>query len=366
MRRLLLALSAAALVLQGCNRTDAAAAKAPPAAPVTVATAQARDITLELNAVGHVEAHRTVNVTSRVDGQIVAVHFKEGDEVAAGAALFQLDPRPFQAQLDSALAKAAQDRAQHENARRTDERNLELIAKNFISPQAAEAARTTTRTLEAALAGDRAAIDAARLNLEYATIRAPIAGRTGRILVQQGNLARANDTASLVSINQVAPVYVSFAVPERYAGQILSLQSQRPLRVSVKAQDGAAAQGSLTLIDNTVDATTGTVTLRASFENADRRLWPGQFVNTKLVLSQQAGAIVVPEAALQAGPTGRYVWVVKDDATAEQRAVSVDRVQEGQAVIANGLAAGEKVVLSGALRLAPATRVQIVDSSRAP
>src|SRR5262245_30402134 len=208
---------------------------------------------VELQAVGHVEAHRTVNVTPRVDGQIVAVHFKEGDDVVAGAPLFQLDPRPFQAQLDAAVAKSAQDEAQYDNARRTDDRNRDLVARNFISPQAYETARTATRTYEAALAGDRAAIESARLKLEYSTIRAPIAGRTGKILVQQGNQVHANDTAPLVTINQISPIYVTFSVPERHLAAIRAAQSQHPLAVAAKTPDGTAARGELTFIDNSVD-----------------------------------------------------------------------------------------------------------------
>jgi multidrug efflux system membrane fusion protein len=351
-----------ACVLGACTRGDAALQMARPGVPVTVVAAKAERVPVQVQAVGHVEAFKTVNVTSRVDGQITAVHFKEGDEVAAGAPLFQLDPRPFQAQLDAAKAKAAQDQAQLDNATRNDARNLELVEKKFLSPQAYDTAHTATRTFEAALAGDHAAIDSARLNLEYSTIRAPIAGRTGKILVQQGNQVHANDTAPLVTINQISPIYVSFAVPERYLAEIRKNQAEHPLEVTVRTPDGSTARGSLAFINNAVDPGTGTVLLRTIFENSSRGLWPEQFASATLVLAEQQDAVVVPEAAVQAGPTGRYLWVVKDDLTAEQRSVNVGRTQDGQAVIASGLAAGERVVLSGALRITAGARMQVLQS----
>jgi multidrug efflux system membrane fusion protein len=329
-----------------------------PAIPVVVAPVMKKTVPLRVEAIGNVEPYATVSVKARVDGQIVKVFFTDGQEVVAGQPMFQLDPRPFQAALQQAEAALLRDKAQLDRARTQQERYQDLLHKNFVSPDAYAQFVTNADTAAASVRASEAALESARLQLEYSTIRAPISGRTGKIMIQLGNLVKANDTVSLVVINQVAPVYLSFAVPEQYLGQIRQYMVEGKLAVEARIQGVQnSALGELAFIDNTVDVGTGTVKLRAVFPNKDRVLWPGQFVTAAVTLREEHDALVVPSRAVQTGPRGSFVFVVKPDLAAEVREVAVERIEGDQSVIAKGLAAGERVVVDGQSRLVAGSRV---------
>jgi multidrug efflux system membrane fusion protein len=337
------------------------ATKGPPAVPVTVVSALQETVPVRISAIGNVEAFLTVALKARVDGQIVVVNFREGQAVNKGEVLFRIDPRPYEATLRQAEANALRDRAAREQARSQARRYQELLDKNFISKEAYAQIRTNAETAEATAKASQAALENARLNLEYCTIRAPLDGYVGKVLLQAGNMVRANDVNPLVVINQVRPIYVNFAVPEQQLPEVRKYQAQAPLRVDVVPTDAAMqpAAGQLIFIDNAVDPSTGTIRLRAQFENTDATLWPGQFVNVTLRLYEQQNAIVIPSQALQNGPEGEYVYVVSENAVADVRKVKVARADGERAIIAEGLKAGERVVTRGQLRLGPKTRVQV-------
>lgn len=341
-----------------------------PAIPVIVATVAEQSMPLKIQGIGNVEVQNTVSIKSRLDGQIVKVGFSDGQDVAKGQMLFEIDARPLQAQLEQARATLLRDRAQLERARAQEERYKDLLQKGFVSQDAYAQFRTNVDTAAATVKASESAVENMRVQTEYAVIRAPIEGRAGKILIQQGNIVKANDTVSLVVINQIAPIYVSFAVPEQYLGLIRKYMAAGKLAVdavpqgSAGAADGTAAtaRGSVAFIDNTVDASTGTVRLRATFPNRDKSLWPGQFVTASVTLNEQQNAIVVPSQSVQTGPKGQFVYVIKAGA-AEMREITVERVDGPHTVIAKGLAAGEQVVTSGQSRLIPGMKVSIkVDS----
>jgi multidrug efflux system membrane fusion protein len=340
---------------------DAKLPRAAPAVPISVATVAQQTVAVRIQAIGNVEAYSTVALKARVDGQIVEVNFKEGQEVKKGAVLFKIDPRPFEATLRQADANLMRDTAQKEQARSQERRYQELLQKNFVSKEAYAQIRTNADTAEAVVLASRAAVENARLQLEYCTIRSPIDGFVGKVMLQIGNMVKANDTNSLVIINQVRPIYVNFAVPEQRLSAIRSHMAKG--RLSVEAlppdSDKAPASGTLSFVDNAVDTTTGTIRLKAQFPNADNALWPGQYVSTSLKLYDQKDALVVPAQAVQTGPNGQYVFVVKPDMTTEVRAVELDRNDGADAIIAKGLQKGEQVVVKGQLRLAPGAKVTI-------
>ena len=340
-------------------KEPAAAAKGPIAIPVTVVKALRQTVAFRLQAIGNVEAFSTVSVKARVDGQIVEVGFREGQEVRKDSVLFRIDPRPYEATLRQAEAVNARDVAAREQARAQERRYKDLLEKNFISNDAYAQYRTNAETAAAVADASQAAVDNARLNLEYCTIRSPIDGYTGRIQIQIGNLVKANDAPPLVVLNQVHPIYVTFAVPEQTLPAIRGYLAKGPLTVdaSSSASGKLLASGALVFIDNAVDASTGTIKLRARFANRDNALWPGQFVNTSLKLYDQKDAIVVPAAAIQTGPDGQYVFVIRPDMTAEIRKVAIDRTDGDNAIIASGLQADEMVVTRGQLRLGPGAKV---------
>jgi multidrug efflux system membrane fusion protein len=337
------------------------APRSAPAVAVTVATAERRDVPVNLRAIGNVEAFASVAVRARVDGQIMAVEFTEGREVRKGAVLFRIDPRPYEAALRQAQANAMRDAAARDQARSQDKRYQELLAKNFVSKEAYAQIATNAATAEATARASQAALENARLNLEYCTIRAPLDGFPGKVLLQAGNMVRASDANPLVVINQVRPVYVNFAVPEQALPEIRRHQAAAPLSAeALDAATGAAiAIGRLVFVDNAVDPATGTIRLRAQFTNADAALWPGQFVNLRLNLYRQTGAVVVPAQAVQNGPDGQYVYLVGADMTAQVRRIGIQRTEGEIAVVADGLAGGELVVTKGQLRLGPNVKVQI-------
>ncbi len=358
-----LAASLLAVQLTACSEKQSSAAEkkasGAPAVPVVVAPVVAKTVPLRLQAIGNVEPYATVAIKSRVDGQIVKVFFTDGQEVAAGQPLFQLDQRTFQAALQQAEASLLRDKAQLDRARTQLDRYKDLLQKNFISPDAYAQFVTNADTAQATVAASEAARETARLQLDYATILSPIGGRTGKVMIQSGNLVKANDTGPLVVINQVAPVFLSFAVPEQYLGAIRKYMAQGKLSVDAKLADSdkSDATGELAFIDNTVDLATGTVKLRAVFQNKDRVLWPGQFVTASLTLREEHNALVVPSEAVQTGPKGQFVFVVKPELIAEVRAVTVERVDGAETIIAKGLNPGERVVTTGQSRLVPGIKV---------
>jgi membrane fusion protein, multidrug efflux system len=337
------------------------APKGPLAVPVSVALVLQETVPVRLQGIGNVEAHATVSVKARVDGQIVAVNFQEGQPVKKGAVLFRIDPRPYQAALRQAEANALRDAAARDQARSQAKRYQELLDKNFVSKEAYAQIRTNAETAEATAKASEAALENARLNLEYCTIASPIDGYAGKVLLQTGNLARANDVNPLVVINQVTPIYVNFAIPEQNLPDVRKYMAAGPLTVDVIQPDPAASRiaGRLIFVDNAVDPSTGTVRLRARFDNRDAALWPGQFVNVSLRLFEQANAIVIPAQAVQTGPEGQYVYVVGKDMVADVRGIAVQRTEGERAIVSSGLAKGERVVTQGQLRLGPKTRVQI-------
>jgi len=337
------------------------APKGPAAIPVSIAPVLQEVVPFRLLAIGNVEAYATVSVKARVDGQIVEVGFKEGEELPRARLLFKIDPRPYEAALRQAEANFLRDTAQKDQARSQERRYQELLAKNFVSKEAYAQIRTNADTAEAVAQGSRAALDNAKLNLEYCTIRSPIDGFPGKIQIQMGNLVKANDTLPLVVINQVHPIYVNFSVPEQQLRAVRGYMSSGPLAVEALApgSDQPAAAGTLVFVDNAVDPSTGTIKLRAQFQNAENALWPGQFVNVRIKLYDQNDALVVPSKSVQTGPNGQYVFVVKPDMTTELRMVTVQRTEGDRAVIEGGLAKGERVVTQGQLRLGAGAKVEV-------
>lgn len=333
--------------------------------PVSVAEVQQQSVPLRLQAIGNVEAFATVALKARVDGQIVAVNFQEGKEVRKGDVLFRIDSRPFEATLRQVEATLARDTAQRDQARSQERRYLDLLEKNFVSKEAYAQIRTSADTAEAVVKASQANIENARLNVEYSTIRSPIDGFAGKVLLQNGNMVKANDTNPLVVINQVRPIFATFSVPEQNLPLIRSQMARGTLGVEVSppSSDRAAgkvlATGTLTFVDNTVDQSTGTIKLKARFENKDGALWPGQFVTVSLRLAEQNDALVVPTQAVQTGPKGQFVFVVKEDMSTEVRPVVVERTDGANSIIAKGLAKSEQVVTRGQLRIAPGLKVVI-------
>jgi len=345
----------------GAKEGRKGAAKGPPAVPVMVATVQQQSVPMSLRAIGNVEAYSTVGVKARVDGQIVEVSFREGQAVKKGEVLFRIDPRPYDAALRQAEANALRDRAARDQARSQEKRYQELLDKNFISKEAYAQIRTNAATAEATAKASEAALENARLNLEYCTIRSSLDGFVGRVLLQAGNLVRANDASPLVVINQVRPIYVNFGIPEQHLPEVRKHMATGPLAAEVQPPDAQqpAPRGTLIFVDNAVDPSTGTIRLRAQFDNADAALWPGQFVNVSLRLYEQADALVIPATAVQTGPEGQYVYVIGEEMIAEVRRVTVQRTEGERAIVAKGLAKDERVVTRGQLRLGPKVRVQI-------
>jgi membrane fusion protein, multidrug efflux system len=360
----LIALAAVGLgvyfIADGRAKESRKAAKGTPAIPVTVAPVMQETVPIRLQGIGNVEAYQTVALKARVDGQIMTVNFREGDPVKKGEVLFRIDPRPYEAALRQAEANALRDAAARDQARSQDRRYQDLLEKNFVSKEAYAQIRTNAETAAATARASEAALENARLNSEYCTIASPLDGYVGKVLLQAGNMVRANDANPLAVINQVRPIYVNFAVPERDLPEVRKYRAAGPLTVETVPDAGTApVQGKLIFVDNAVDPSTGTIRLRAQFENADAALWPGQFVNVSLRLTEQTDAIVVPSVAVQNGPAGQYVFVVGADLVADLRKITVLRTDGERTIVATGLQKGERVVTRGQLRLGPKTRVQI-------
>jgi multidrug efflux system membrane fusion protein len=343
--------------------------KGPPAVSVTVAPVIQEIVPFRIQGIGNVEAFSTVALKARADGQIVEVGFKEGEEVRKGQVLFKIDPRPFEAAMRQAEANALRDAAASEQARSQERRYQDLLDKNFVSKEAYAQIRTNATTAEAIAKASQAALDSAKLNLEYCTIISPIEGYAGKIQIQLGNLVKANDVNPLVVINQVHPIYVNFAVPEQRLAEVreyMALNSLSVQALTPGSDRAAAPTGVLIFVDNAVDPSTGTIKLRARFANKENSLWPGQFVGVSVRLFEQPDAIVIPSTAVQTGPEGQYVYVVGKDMLADVRKIEVQRTEGDHTIVARGLAKGEQVVTRGQLRLGPKSRVQISPSPAGP
>jgi multidrug efflux system membrane fusion protein len=382
-----------ALGLAGCSAEQAAAPA--PTFPVTVGEVTRADVPVTWRGVGSVEAMSSVAVKSLVGGELTRVHFTEGDDVTRGQLLFTIDPRPYRAALAAAEAQLARDRALAANAAADAQRYADLATKEYVTAEELDAKRSNAAALEASVKADQAAVEKARLDLGYCEIRSPIDGRTGSLQVYAGNVVKANDVPLLV-IQQVTPIRVDFAVPQQLLAEIRkrSAAGELPVRVAPPAAGAGAADavdaqagdeaptpasdadpgtpatasaaaapgetGRLTFVDNQVDAASGTIGLKATFDNADRALWPGEFVEVTLTLSTLSGAVVAPSAAVQVGQDGTYVYVVRPDQTVEMRTVAAGQIVDGRTVITSGLSGGETVVTDGQLRLYPGAKVDIL------
>jgi membrane fusion protein, multidrug efflux system len=331
------------------------------AVPVTAASAQQKAVPLDVTAIGTVIAASTVAVRAQITGELMTVNFKEGDEVQQGQILFTLDKRPFEAALAQADAQLQKDQAQLVNAKAQAVRYQDLAQRGIATREQVDQITTQAASLEATVAADRANIQAAKVQLDYATIEAPISGRTGLLQVHKGNLVRANDTAPIVSINRITPVYVTFAVPESMLPQFKRFMAAGTIRVEAIAPGdaGPPSIGKIDFIDIAVDATSGTIKVKGTFPNTDRRLTPGQFVNVKVTLTTDPNATVVPTLAVQSGQQGSFVYVIKPDQTVELRPVTVARTHGDDSIIATGVKPGESIVIDGQLRLVPGSRVSI-------
>jgi len=345
----------------GCADSKVKGAAPVPAAPVLAATAERRDVPHQLRAIGAVESFSNVAVRTQVTGELTGVFFKEGDDVKKGQLIFTLDKRQAEAAIRRAEANLAHDQAQLENARAQARRYEGLFKEGVVSKEQNDTQQTGMQALEAAVQADRAMLEDAKVQLTYCSIYSPINGRTGYLQVHRGNMVKANDNPPLVTINQVQPIYTTFTVPEQFLSEIRSRNAHGQLRVQAQPPNdpGKPVMGTLSFIDNSVDQATGTIKLKAQYTNADRRLWPGQFVDVILVLGTRANAVVVPNEAVQNGQQGQYLFVIKPDMTAEVRRIQVGESVGGVTVVEKGVDAGERVVTDGQLRLAPGSRVEI-------
>lgn len=335
--------------------------------PVLAANAQLADVPVYLDAVGTTRALNTVTVRSQVDGKLLSVNFKEGQDVKRGDVLAQIDPTTFQATLDQAIAKKAMDEALLANAQSDLARYEQLAATNAINKQQADTQRALVAQYTAQVKSDQAAIESAQATLGYATIRAPIDGRTGLRQVDEGNIVRSSDTSGIVVITQLRPIAVQFNLPQQYLGEVNAAFAQHPLDVEAQRSDNDAIldRGKLTVVDNQVDSTTGTVKLKAEFPNANLQLWPGQFANIRLLINTLQHVVTVPTGAVQRGPNGTFVYVIKDG-VASMRPIVVQRQDETRTVVKSGLTPPEQVVTTGFARLTDGAKVAVSSGDGTP
>jgi len=395
-----------ATILSGCSGGEKkASAQAPSSVPVVVATVAQKSIPVSIRSIGNVQPFQTVSIKSQLNGELTAVHFKEGQDVEKGQLLFELDARPLEAELKRNEGNLLRDEAQLKNAENQEKRYAALLKEGVVAREQYDQFISNAEALQAAVAADKAAVESARVQLQYTKMYSPVSGRTGNLMVNIGNIVKANDVPILVTINQVTPIYVEFSIAENQLADVKRYLAAKTLRV--QAIPSAAGQGSggsnqassnptfalpkpdpgsagappplpgslrpgpgtepvdgqLTFVDNAVDPTTGTIKLKGTFANKDRRLWPGQFVDVVLTLTTQPNAITVPTQAVQTGQAGQYVFVVKSDNTADLRPVTVSNTFGAESVIANGVQPGERVVVEGALRLTKGTKVEIKTST---
>jgi len=330
--------------------------------PVVAGQAEQRDFPNYLNALGTVRAYNSVTVRARVDGELQQLYFQEGQNVQKGDLLAQIDPRTFQAQLDQAKAKKAQDEAQLANAKIVLSRNALLMKSSVIDQQTYDTQKYAVDQLQALVAADQAAVDSAQTQFDYTRIAAPIAGRVGLRLVDAGNIVRSSDAAGMLTINQVQPISVVFTLPQQDLGEVRdALQQNRILKVLAMDRDNLSvlAEGSLEVLDNQIDSTTATVKLKAVFANTDYDLWPGQFVNVRLLLGMKNGVVTAPAKAIQRGPNGSYVYVIDAEEKAVMRPVKVGATEGDMTLVETGLGAGERVVIDGQYRLQPDAKIQV-------
>ncbi len=335
------------------------------AVPVLLARAEQKAVPIQIRAVGNVEPFATVAVRSQVTGVLQKAHFREGQTIRRGDLLFTIDSRPFEAALKQAEAALARDTAQVQNWREQARRYAELLKKQYVSQEQYDQIRANADAAEAVVQADLAAVENARVQLSYCYIYAPIEGQAGVMLVHEGNLVRVNDASPLVVINQVMPIYVTFAVPEQHLIDIKRHMATGKLQALARfeSDEGRAEAGLLVFIDNAVDRTTGTIKLKAEFKNSEKRLWPGQFINVSLILKTQPDAVVIPSEAVQVGQDGQHVFVAKPDGTVEVRPVILSMTTEGVAVVAQGLSVGEQVVREGQFLLGPGSRIEVKNAT---
>ena len=357
---------AAAFLLSSCSQKSPASAGGKSArgangpVPVVVAKAEAKDVPVEIQAVGNVQAYSAVAIRPQITGQITQVHFKEGQEVKAGDELFTIDPRPFQAALNQAEANLQRDQAMLVNGRLTFERTSNLLNSKIASQADYDAALSAYQSAQSTVIAEAAAVTNAQLSLEYTSITSPIEGRTGNLTIKEGNVVKAPDDV-LVSVTQIRPIYVAFSVPEDNLPAIRHQAAHESLAVKAypPGDTNNAATGELTFIDNSVDTNTGTILLKATFQNSNTILWPGQFVQASLVLSNLTQATVVPSQAVQTGQDGEFLFVVKGDDTVEARSITAGITYDGLRVIMSGLKPGETVVTDGQVRLTAGAKVSV-------
>lgn len=343
------------------DKSAAARSSATPRVPVEVVEVAKSDVPIYLNGLGAVQAFNSVVVRSRVDGEIVAIAFEEGQTVRAGDMLAQIDPRPYQAALDQALAKKQQDEATLSSSKRDLDRTSQLASREFASKQQLDQQTAGVGSQTAQLAIDQAAIDTARTQFDYTTIRAPISGRLGFRLVDKGNIVHASDTTGIVQIAQIEPISVVFTAPENQLPVITEAKRRGEVKLIALTSDNKAAlgEGVLSLINNEVDPATGTIKLKAVFPNADGKLWPGLSVNTRLLVQTLQGVLTVPDAAVQRGQNEMFVYVVGPDEKAEKRVLTIGPYSDGVAVVEAGLRPGERIVVSGQSRIQPGILLEV-------
>jgi membrane fusion protein, multidrug efflux system len=331
-----------------------------PAVPVMVGKVSQKTIPVEVRVIGNGEAYSTVQVKSQVDGQVERVYFQEGQDVKKGDLLFTIDRRPFEATLQQTQANVAKDTAQEKNAEAQAERNEQLFREGIISKDQYDQFRTNADALKAAVRADQAAVENAKIQLGYCSVFSPLDGRTGALMIHPGNVVKAND-AALVVVNQISPLYVDFSAPEQYLAEIRRFMAAGRLKVQASVPNDPlhSEDGFVSFVNNTIDANTGTVLLKGTFANPERRLWPGQFVNVVLILTSRPNAVVAPSQAVQTGQQGQYAFVVKDDHTVDLRPVVSGLTVGGETVIEKGLQPGETVVTDGQLMLYPGARVEV-------
>ncbi len=339
----------------------------PKIVPVVAETADQKDVPLQIKTIGNAEAYNSVQVKALVAGEVEGVYFREGQEVRKGDLLFKIDPRPYEAALKQAEGALGRDVAQAKNAEEQAKRYAILIQKEYVAKDQYDQIKANAEGLSAAVEADKANVEVARLNLSYCTIKSPINGRAGAVLVNAGNVIKANDIV-MTTINQIVPIYVSFSIPEQNLAEIKRYASAHELRVEViiPGDEKRPVRGELTFIDNAVNMATGTIRLKGTFPNQDHRLWPGLFMDVVLTLTTEPKRVVVPSQAVQTGQQGQYVYVIKPDMTADLRVIKQGRIYENWIIVEKGVAAGEKVVTDGQLRLTPGTKVDIKNEKAQP
>lgn len=346
------------LLLAGCS--SAKGKQTARTVPIVAENAQLKNVPLQIKAIGNVEAYNSVQIKVLAGGEVEGVHFREGQDVKKGDLLFKIDARPYGAALRQAEAALARDAAQARNAEEQAKRYAILVQKEYVAKEQYDQIRSNADALAAAVEADKANVENAGLQLSYCTIKSPINGRAGAVLVNAGNVVKPNDLV-MTTINQIQPIYVTFSIPEQNLADVKKHMALRDLKVEafIPGDEKRTARGELTFIDNAVNTATGTIKLKGTFGNQDKRLWPGQFMDVVVTLAVEPNRVVVPSQAIQTGQQGQYVYVIKSDMTADLRVVSPGRTFQGWTIVEKGVAAGEKVVTDGQLRLTPGAKVEI-------